>query len=197
MIYSLCALRTGCRGSMIFMEKKFRVVDLAYMAVCAALIAVCAWITVPAAVPFTLQTFGVFCVLGLLGGRRGTIAVLVYILLGAVGLPVFSGFNGGIGALLGTTGGYILGFIFIGLIYWGAEKLFGSKLAVRIVAMVLGLLVCYAFGTAWFMIVYARRSGAIALGTALGWCVFPFIIPDLIKMALAVLVSDRLRKFLH
>ena len=194
------------------MNRQFRVVDLTYMAVCAALIAICAWITVPAAVPFTLQTFAVFCVLGLLGGRngtisvlcylalggkRGTVAILVYILLGAVGLPVFSGFNGGIGALLGTTGGYILGFIFIGLIYWAAEKLFGFKLAVRIAAMIFGLLVCYAFGTAWFIQVYARKSGPIALGTALGWCVFPFIIPDLVKMALAVLLSDRLRKYLR
>ena len=147
--------------------KQFRVVDLTYMAVCAALIAVCSWISVPAAVPFTLQTFAVFCVLGLLGGKRGTVSILVYILLGAIGLPVFSGFNGGIGALLGTTGGYIIGFIFVGLIYWGAEKLFGTKLAVRIAAMVLGLAVCYAFGTAWFMLVYARKSGEIALATAL------------------------------
>lgn len=179
------------------MKKQFRVVDLAYMAICAALIAICAWITIPAAVPFTLQIFGVFCVLGLLGGKRGTVAILVYLLLGAIGLPVFSGFNGGIGALLGTTGGYLISYILMGLIYWLAEKLFGTKLAVRIVAMLLGLLVCYAFGTAWFMTVYARKSGAIALGTALGWCVFPFIIPDLVKMGLAVLVSDRVRKFLH
>ena len=179
------------------MEKQFRVVDLTYMAVCAALIAICAWITIPAAVPFTLQIFAVFCVLGLLGGKRGTVTIVVYLLLGAIGLPVFSGFNGGIGALLGTTGGYLISYIFMGLIYWLAEKLFGTKLVVRIAAMVLGLLVCYAFGTAWFMTVYARKSGAIALGTALGWCVFPFIIPDLIKMALALLVSDRVRKFLH
>ena len=179
------------------MKKQFRVVDLAYMAICAALIAICAWITIPAAVPFTLQIFGVFCVLGLLGGKRGTIAILVYLLLGAVGLPVFSGFNGGIGALLGTTGGYLISYIFMGLIYWLAEKLFGTKLVVRIAAMLLGLLVCYSFGTAWFMTVYTRKSGAIALGTALGWCVFPFIIPDLVKMGLAVLVSDRVRKYLH
>ena len=167
------------------------------MAICAALIAICAWITIPAAIPFTLQIFGVFCVLGLLGGKRGTIAILVYLLLGAVGLPVFSGFNGGIGALLGTTGGYLISYIFMGLIYWLAEKLFGTKLVVRIAAMLLGLLVCYSFGTAWFMTVYTRKSGAIALGTALGWCVFPFIIPDLVKMGLAVLVSDRVRKYLH
>ena len=179
------------------MKKQFRVVDLAYMAICAALIAICAWITIPAAVPFTLQIFGVFCVLGLLGGKRGTIAILVYLLLGAVGLPVFSGFNGGIGALLGTTGGYLISYIFVGVIYWAAEKLLGTKLAVRITAMVLGLLVCYAFGTAWFMTVYARKSEAITLGTALGWCVFPFILPDLVKMGLAILVSDRVRKVLH
>ena len=179
------------------MKKQFRVVDLAYMAICAALIAICAWITIPAAVPFTLQIFGVFCVLGLLGGKRGTIAILVYLLLGAVGLPVFSGFNGGISALLGTTGGYLISYIFVGVIYWAAEKLLGTKLAVRITAMVLGLLVCYAFGTAWFMTVYARKSGAITLGTALGWCVFPFILPDLVKMGLAILVSDRVRKVLH
>ena len=163
----------------------------------AALIAVCAWITIPAAVPFTMQTFGVFCILGLLGGKRGTVSILVYILLGAVGLPVFSGFGGGIGILFGTTGGYIVGFIFIGLIYWSAEKLFGSGLPIRVAAMAAGLAVCYAFGTAWFMFVYARGAGEIALGTALAWCVIPFILPDLMKMGLAVLLSNRLRKYLH
>lgn len=179
------------------MKKQFRMVDLSYMAICAALIAICSWISIPAAVPFTLQTFAVFCVLGLLGGKRGTVSILVYILLGAIGLPVFTGFNAGFGALLGTTGGYILGFVFIGLICWLAEKLFGTKLWVRVMAMLLGLLVCYAFGTAWFMFLYARRAGPIALGTALGWCVFPFVIPDLIKMSFALTVSERLRKWIH
>ena len=179
------------------MKRPFRLVDLCYMGICAALIAICSWISIPAAVPFTLQTFAIFCVLGMLGGKRGTVAIVVYILLGAVGIPVFTGFNAGLGALLGTTGGYILGFIFIGLIYWLAERLFGPKQTVRIAAMLLGLLVCYAFGTAWFMFVYARRAGTIALGTALGWCVLPFIVPDLVKMALALLLSDRLRKMIR
>ena len=65
-------------------------------------------------------------------------------------------------------------------------KVLGEKTPVMVVAMVLGLIVCYAFGTVWFMTVYARNSGAIGLGTALGWCVIPFIIPDLVKIALAV-----------
>ena len=98
-------------------QSRFSTRDMAYIALMAVLLAVCSWISVPAPVPFTLQTFGVFCALGLLGGRRGSTAVLLYILLGAVGLPVFSGFQGGLGKLLGPTGGYILGFLLSALLY--------------------------------------------------------------------------------
>ena len=182
------------------MERKtkgFQTIDLAYVAVCAVLMAVCSWISIPATVPFTLQTFAVFCSLGLLGGRRGTAAILVYLLLGALGVPVFAGFSGGIGILFGTTGGYLLGFILMGLVYWLGERLSMDSRNIRIISMILGLLLCYAFGTAWFMFVYARQTGAIALGTALAWCVVPFLLPDLVKMALALLLSGRLRKALH
>jgi biotin transport system substrate-specific component len=179
------------------MNSKFRVVDLTYMAVGAALTAVCSWISIPSTVPFTLQTFAVFCVLSLLGGKRGTVSIVIYILLGAVGMPVFAGFTGGIGILLGTTGGYIIGFIFMGLLFWLAEHFFGDALPVRIVSMLAGLLVCYAFGTGWFLWVYARQSGAIGIGTALSWCVLPFILPDLAKMALAVGIAGRVKKFIH
>ena len=179
------------------MERKtkgFQAIDLAYVAVCAALMAVCSWISIPATVPFTLQTFAVFCSLGLLGGRRGTAAILVYLLLGALGVPVFAGFSGGIGILFGTTGGYLLGFILMGLVYWLGERLSMDSRNIRIISMILGLLLCYAFGTAWFMFVYARQTGAIALGTALAWCVVPFILPDLIKVVLAFLLAQRLAK---
>ena len=179
------------------MNSKFRVVDLTYMAVGAALTAVCSWISIPSTVPFTLQTFAVFCVLSLLGGKRGTVSIVIYILLGAVGMPVFAGFTGGIGILLGTTGGYIIGFILMGLLFWLAEHFFGNALPVRIVSMLAGLLVCYAFGTGWFLWVYARQSGAIGIGTALSWCVLPFILPDLSKMALAVGIAGRVKKFIH
>ena len=179
------------------MNSKFRVVDLTYMAVGAALTAVCSWISIPSTVPFTLQTFAVFCVLSLLGGKRGTVSIVIYILLGAVGMPVFAGFTGGIGILLGTTGGYIIGFIFMGLLFWLAEHFFGDALPVRIVSMLAGLLVCYAFGTGWFLWVYARQSGAVGIGTALSWCVLPFILPDLAKMALAVGIAGRVKKFIH
>lgn len=169
-----------------------KVLDMVYIAISAALIAICSWISIPTAVPFTLQTFAVFFVLLLLGGERGTIATLVYVLLGAVGVPVFAGFSGGIGILLGSTGGYIIGFLFVGLIYILFEKFFKKNIVMKIIALVLGLAVCYAFGTAWFMHVYIKSSGEVGLLTVLGWCVFPFIIPDLIKMALAVVVAKRI-----
>lgn len=171
---------------------KMRTVDMAYIAVFAVLIAVCSWISIPATVPFTLQTFGVFLAVGVLGGKRGTLAVLVYLLLGMVGLPVFAGFAGGIGVVMGSTGGYIIGFLFSALVMWAMERLLGNKLWVLALSMVLGLLVCYAFGTAWFMVVYANTTGAIGLWTALGWCVIPFIIPDLLKIALALIICKRL-----
>ena len=178
-------------------KSKWSAKDMAYVAIMAVVIAICSWISIPTTVPFTLQTFAVFLAVGVLGGRRGTFAVLVFILLGAVGVPVFAGFQGGIGVLLGTTGGYIIGFLLSALLYWAMTRALGEKTPVMVAAMVLGLIVCYAFGTAWFMIVYARNAGAIGLGTALGWCVFPFIIPDLVKIALAVGLTRVLKPHVH
>ena len=172
----------------------FALRDLAFIGLFAVLIALCSWITIPGAVPFTLQTFGVFCALGMLGGRRGTCAILVYILLGVIGVPVFSGFTGGIGQLLGMTGGDIMGFLLMGLLYWLMTRLAGTSLPVMLLAMVLGLGVCYAFGTFWFLQVYARQKGAISIMTALWKCVFPFLIPDGIKLALALLLTRRLTR---
>lgn len=173
-------------------KPKMRTVDMAYIAMFAVVMAVCAWISIPAAVPFTLQTLGVFLAVGMLGGKRGTLAVLIYLLLGAVGMPVFAGFNGGLGYMLGSTGGYIVGFALSALTMWGFEAMLGRKTWVLAVSMVLGLAVCYAFGTAWFMVVYAKNTGAIGLMTALGWCVIPYIVPDLVKIALALLLQKLL-----
>lgn len=181
---------------MVMTRRKMKTIDLAYMALGAVIIAVCSWISIPTTVPFTMQTFAVFCILGLLGGKRGTISILVYILLGAVGVPVFAGFSGGFGIIIGPTGGYIVAFVLMGLLYWLIEVLFGTKLYIRIIAMLAGLLVCYAFGTAWFMVVYARQTGPMSLGAALASCVVPFIVPDLIKMALALLITSRVGKYL-
>lgn len=184
-------------NSITIKKKLFTTKELVLTAMLAAVIAVCAWISIPATVEveFTLQVFGVFCALEILGGRNGFFAILVYILLGAVGLPVFAHFTGGLSAITGTTGGYIVGFLFIGLVYWAAEAFIGKHIAVRIAAMLIGLVICYAFGTAWFMFVFTRTNGAVTLMQALKWCVFPFIPFDLAKMALALLIANRVKKY--
>ena len=165
-------------------------------ALMASLIAVCSWITVPYVVPFTLQTFAVITALETLGGKHGTRAIALYLLLGAIGLPVFSGFQGGIGKLLDSTGGYLLGFLLLGLIYQSAVYFFGDSGKIRLLALLTGQLALYCAGTLWFTAVYARNSGPISFWTALCWCVFPFIGPDLIKLCAALFVSSALRKAL-
>ena len=171
--------------------------DMAYIALFAVIMAVCAWITVPSVVPFTMQTLGVFLAVGILGGKRGTIAVAVYLLMGAVGLPVFSGFTGGIGQFLQITGGYLLGFLLCAAVCWAMAAAFGQKPLTLTLSMILGLIVCYTFGTAWYMFLYAKTSGAIGIGAVLVSCVFPFILPDVAKIALALLLSRRLRKLIQ
>ena len=168
------------------------------MALCglfAALLTLCAWISVPGAgVVFTLQTFGVALTLLLLGGKRGSITVLVYLLLGAVGLPVFTGFQGGIGTLLNVTGGYIVGFLVWALLYWLITAFAPKK---RVLAMVLGLLVCYAFGTLWFYSLYLQGGSALSLGAFLLKCLVPYLLPDAVKLSLAFLLASRLKRFAY
>lgn len=179
------------------MKKTHRVLDTVYIGTFAAIMAVCSWITVPSAIPFTLQTMGVFSAVGILGGRRGTLAVLVYILLGAMGLPVFAEFTGGVGIILGSTGGYIVGFLVSALVMWLFEALWGRGKLTLACSMAAGLLVCYAVGTAWFMAVYTRTTGPVGLAAVLGWCVLPFIIPDILKIFLSLLLTSRLRRYVR
>lgn len=174
-----------------------KTVDMAYITLFAVIIALCSWISIPATVPFTMQTFGVFLAVAVLGGKRGTLSVLVYLLLGTVGIPVFAGFTGGPGILFGATGGYLIGFLFSAMVMWAMERIAGKKTWMLALSMVLGLLVCYAFGTAWFIVIYTGNTGPVGLLTALGWCVFPYIIPDIIKIALVLLMRQRLLKVIR
>ena len=174
---------------------KSKTYDLVYIGVFAVLMAVCSWISIPTAVPFTLQTFGVFMEVGVLVVKQGTASVGLYLLLGVLGVPVFAGMTGGIGVLLGTTGGYIIGFFFSALVMWAMEKLPGKRSVIQVISMIIGLLVCYTFGTLWFMMVYMKNQGAVGLMTVLGWCVIPFIIPDILKIVLAYGLSRKLKKY--
>lgn len=180
--------------------KKGKTYDMAYIAVFTVLITICSWISIPAMVPFTLQTFAIVLSVLVLGGRRGTMAVILYLLLGLIGVPVFAEFSAGPHVLFGTTGGYLIGFLLSALTMWAAESLFIGKLkvkhilAVQGISIALGMIACYAVGTIWFMIVYMRSTGAIGLSTVLGWCVIPFLLPDIAKCALALIMAKMLRK---
>lgn len=125
---------------------KTKTYDLAYIAIFAVLIAICSWISIPMTVPFTLQTFGVFMAVGVLGGKRGSLAVLVYILLGVIGVPVFAGFSGGLGILLNNTGGYIIGFLFSALVMCGNFLIYAVKMVEqRLLSFTCSFCCCWDF----------------------------------------------------
>ncbi len=152
--------------------------QLVRIALMAAVLCVLAPWKIPVGpIPITLASFGVYLAAGVLGPLEGTIAVVVYVLLGAVGVPVFSGFTGGAGCLLGLTGGYILGYIPCAAV---SGLLMGRNAPLwrRALALVAGTAVLYALGTA----MYCIQSGK-ALAAALAACVLPFLPLDAVKIA--------------
>jgi len=172
--------------------------DMAFTALAAVIITVCSYITIPiGAVPFTLQTFAVFSVTAILGTRKSFFAILLYIIMGVLGLPVFSGMKGGIGVLFGTTGGYILGFLIVPLVYGLLTFVFNRKMITELAALALGDFIVFFLGTVWFIAVYTGTKGAVTIGQAAAWCVIPFIVPDLVKLVVAVVLAGRVRKALR
>lgn len=170
--------------------------DMIRISLFAVIIAICAWICIPTTIPFTMQTFGVFLTLSVLGGKRGTLAICIYLLLGIIGIPVYAGGTSGIGILFGNTGGYMVGWLFSGLVICAMEKFLEKKTWILVISMFLGLILCYAFGTFWYIAVYAKGTGQIGIWTAIMWCVVPYIIPDLIKIALVTVIQKRLTRFI-
>lgn len=182
--------------------------DLRRLAACAmmaAVICVIAPISIPIGeISLTGGTLAIYLTVYLLGGARGTASVLVYLLVGFVGVPVFSNYTGGAGRLLGPTGGYLVGYLpmaFLAgaVIQWAFHR-FGQEdkmaavctLAVQFLGMALGTNLLYAFGTAWYCV-----QAGVDLQKALAACVFPFIPFDLTKMAVALLVGVPIRRRLE
>ena len=169
--------------------------EMTVIALFAALITVCSFIRVPiGAVPFTMQTFAVFATAGILGLKKGSIAMIVYELLGMVGLPVFGG-KGGFSVITGPTGGYITGFIFSVIVASLIIMLVKSddikiKAVVMFIAFLLGDVVCFVLGTIQFMYVSGN-----SLAVSMGYCVTPFIVPDIVKIIIAVIISLRVKKY--
>ena len=176
--------------------------DAAYIGLAVALLAVCAWIAVPMpiGVPVTLQTLGLCTVVGLLGGRRGTIATAVYLLVGGLGLPVFAGFGGGLGVLLGVTGGYLWGMLPAAATAGGVLSLIARRsvdgrvpFGGYVAAFSLATVTCYTVGMAWFAVSYASGTGASGIAAAIASCVLPYLLPDALKCLLAARISRRLQ----
>lgn len=166
--------------------------DLTLMALFAALVAVCSQIQIPTPVaPVNLALFAVYLAGALLGRRRGTISLLVYLLLAAIGVPVMAGFAGGLGVLLGKTGGYAIGYLLAAWCAGFAAERWENRMLPLAAGMTVGCLLCYLFGTLWYM--HLSRQSFMA---CLGWCVVPFLPGDAVKIALAALLAGKLRAIL-
>lgn len=157
----------------------------------AALTAVFSQIQIPMApVPINLATFSVMLSGSILGWKYGALSQIVYVLLGMVGAPVFAGFSGGLGIVAGKTGGYIIGYIACAFIVgFMTEKIKIAKKIILPLSMVIGTIACYLLGTLWFMVLTKTE-----LWQSLLWCVIPFLIGDAIKIVVACIISDRLKK---
>lgn len=139
---------------------------------------------------FTLQTFAIAITLFLLGGKAGSSCIFIYLVMGGIGVPVFAGLQGGISSLLGPTGGFILGFGLWGGVYWLLTTTLGRKF--RMPAMFIGLILCYALGSAWICFFYGYPYIV-----AVAKCVLPFILPDCVKIVLAWFLAKRLKRFVY
>ncbi|NLZ83526.1 MAG: biotin transporter BioY [Clostridiales bacterium] len=172
------------------MIHKSKAYQIAIIGIVAAVLSILSPITLPiGVVPISLTTFAILIAVYTLGMKKGTISVLIYILLGLVGLPVFSGFSSGPAKLLGPTGGYIIGYVFMALIAGFFIDRYFDKYYLCFIGMILGTIICYSFGTTW--LAYQANMSA---KTALAAGVIPFIPGDLLKIITALIVGPQIRK---
>lgn len=160
-----------------------------------SLFILCSWITIPTPIPFTLQLVALYLACGLLRNRQGVLVVCLYLLLGFCGLPVFSGFRGGIGMLFTGTGGYLIGFLLTALILWIGKFNHATSRWYRFFIMTAGLIGCYTIGTLWNYYLYFKGGEFITAYALLQIYVIPFLIPDFIKIILSDLLLCRLKKY--
>jgi len=168
-------------------NRKMSVLTLCLCALFAALSAVLSQVIIPiGAVPVTFAHISIFTAAGLLGAKYGTISQVVFVLMGALGVPVFSQLRGGISHMLGPTGGYIIGNLGCVLVAGLIIDRFGISIKVLVLAMLAGYVSTYLFGISWFM--YVTNTGLIAALTG----ILPFLPGEVIKVAVSVLLIKRL-----
>lgn len=174
------------------MNKK-KSLKITLCALFAAFTAICSQIQIPLPyIPINLALLAVFMAGAILGVGYGTTSMCVYVLMGAVGVPVFAGFKGGLGALTGATGGYIVGYIVCAFIIGIIIKYTGAKIYNMVIAIIIGMAACYILGTVWFIVLTGNT-----LVSSLSICVLPFLPGDAVKIALASILSVRLRSVVN
>ena len=178
-----------CYNVLAMKDKRIKTYNIILCGLMAAIMCILAPLSIPMTVPVTLGTFVIFLMTYIMNYKYCLVSCVIYILLGMVGLPVFSGFSGGLGKIIGPTGGYILGYLFIALICGYVNERFYNKRGIQILGMLISLIVCYAFGTLWFS--YQQN---MSVGESLIVCVYPFVIGDICKIICAAIVGDTLRK---
>jgi len=172
-------------------KNKILVSDMTIIAICTALLCVIAPFSVPLPmmpVPLSLATAAIYLFSYILDMKKAVATCALYIMIGVVGLPVFSGFKGGIAVILGPTGGYIIGYIFLTLIISFIIKNSKDNMVMYVLGMLVGTIVLYTFGTVWIIV-----STHMQVSKAVMVCVVPFIVGDVLKMVSCVLVAKNIK----
>ncbi len=165
---------------------------IAFIGFMAAVICITAPFSFPlpiSPVPISFGTLAIYFATSILGMRNGTLSVIIYILLGLAGLPVFSHFTGGVGILLGPTGGYLIGYVLLALIYGFFVDNYSNNLLLCVLGIFLGTFACYLFGTIWL-----SRHASLSFLHSLSVAVIPFLPGDLAKMVISLIGSHHIRK---
>lgn len=177
-------------GTVAVDNQKIRTKQMVLIALMTAVTCVLGPLSIPlpfSPVPISLTNFAIFLAIFVLGMKSGTISFIIYLLLGAVGVPVFSSFRGGFQVLVGPTGGYLIGFIFLALIMGFALDHFDRKLVPTIIGMIIGMAVCYAFGTVWL-----AKLLSLSFKEGLMMGVIPYLAGDAAKIIIAAIVGPKL-----
>lgn len=181
--------------------KSQKTMQMAEIALMSAVLCVISPFTIPvpaSSVPLSPALFGVYLAAVLLGVKKSALSVFIYLLLGAVGLPVFSGFSGGIGVLAGPTGGYLVGYllcaVIVGVVAYVEPSGKKRNFVRYALAMLLGMLACYSFGTIWFLLI---MKGTYTVAQVLLVCVVPYLLFDMIKIIVATAVVMPIKKILR
>ena len=177
-------------GTVAVDNQKIRTKQMVLIALMTAVTCVLGPLSIPlpfSPVPISLTNFAIFLAIFVLGMKSGTISFIIYLLLGAIGVPVFSSFRGGLQVLAGPTGGYLIGFIFLALIMGFALDHFDRKLVPTIIGMIIGMAVCYAFGTVWL-----AKLLSLSFKEGLMMGVIPYLAGEAAKIIIAARVGPKL-----